>query len=60
MKNKCIVKKAFFSKMFFENPLPLNNALNKCSLDLSLLNKWPVFLQNASGNPIPQAWKIHC
>jgi len=24
MKNKCIVKKAFFSKILFENPVPLN------------------------------------
>jgi len=23
----------------------------ECSLDLSLLKKWPVFLQNAYGNP---------
>jgi len=27
MKNKCIVEKAFFSKILFENPVPLNMRL---------------------------------
>jgi len=52
MKNKCIVKKAFFK---FENPVPLNMRLRmqpRLLVELSLLTKWPVFLQNASGNPI--------
>jgi len=45
------LKKRSFKKMLFENPVPLHARLGH-SLDLSLLTKWPVSLQNTSGNPI--------
>jgi len=50
MNNNCIVKKVFFSKNVIRESSVIN--AHKCSLDLSLLKKWPVCLQNTSGNPI--------
>ena len=44
-------KSALFSKMLFEYRVPLNMRL-RMQPDLLLLSKWPVFLQNASDNPI--------
>jgi len=45
--------------MFFENP-DIKICAYECSLDLSLLTKWPVFVQNASGNPssLSPFWKV--
>jgi len=46
-------KKRPFQKMLFENPVPLNMRFQIQPRPVaSLLTKWPVFLQNASGNPV--------
>jgi len=57
MKNKCIVKKVFFSKMLFENPVRLNMRLRKQprSVTVALLTKWPVFFAKHIWQPYLRA-----
>jgi len=43
--------------MLSENPVPCTYELQH-SLYLPLLKKWPVFLQNASVNPIPKIYNL--
>jgi len=50
MNDKCIVKKTFFSIISFEYPVPLNMRLLMQLRSATVEKKWPVFLQNASGN----------
>jgi len=50
MKNKCNIKKALFLKISFENTVPLNTRL-RIQPRFATVEKWPEFLQNASGNP---------
>ena len=52
-------KKRPFQKMLFENPVPLNMRFQIQPRPVaSLLTKWPVFLQNASGNPVGEVWGL--
>ena len=53
MKNKCNIKKAFFTKILFDNPVPLNMSLRMQPRPVTIekMADCPVFLQNASGNP---------
>jgi len=49
MKNKCIVEKAFFSKILFENPVPLNMRL-RMQPRFHNVEKIAGNFTNASGN----------
>ena len=60
-KNECIVKKAFFSQNVNGEYNVINARLRITTKPTSVtIEKWPVFLQNASGNPAPNSnWFLY-
>jgi len=54
MKNKCIVKNVVFKNFIQESDATVFNMCLRMQLrSATVLKKWPVFLQNTSGNPNP-------